>query len=112
MMDYESVRQQTRDAVLARLFTRVTGKPTYEQKEKFIDEAEELAMAFTVSYPWAGQHGLLAKVMGAHKYHAETGKNYVPPARPPVYDLRITAGGMTQAAIRVAQAMNDTVKVD
>ena len=32
-MDCESVRPQTSDAVLARLFTRVTGKPTYEQKE-------------------------------------------------------------------------------
>ena len=39
-MDYESVRQQTKAAVEARPFTRVTGKPTYEQKEKFIDEAE------------------------------------------------------------------------
>ena len=91
-MDYESVRQQTRDAVLARPFTRVPGKPTYEQKEKFIEEAEELAMNFAVSYPWAGQHGLLAKVMGAHKYLAKTGKHYVPPACPPVYDPRITNG--------------------
>ena len=111
-MDYESVRQQTRDAVLTRPFTRVTGKPTYEQKEKAIGKAEELAMAFIVSYPWAGQRGLLAKVMGAHKHLAETGKNYVSPAHPSLYDQRIMAGGMTQAAIRVAQAMNDTAKVD
>ena len=72
-MDYESVRQQTRDAVLARPFTRVTGKPTFEQKEKFIEEAEDLAMNFAVSYPWSGQHGLLAEIMGAHKYLTETG---------------------------------------
>ena len=65
-MDCESVRQQTRDAILARPFTRVTGKPTYEQKGKFIVEAEELAMTFTASYPWEGKHCLLAKVMGAH----------------------------------------------
>ena len=82
-MDYKSARQQIKNAVQARPFTRVTGKPTYEQKEKFIDEAEELAMGFTVSYPWSGAHGLLAEVMGAHKYLAETGKNYVPLARPP-----------------------------
>ena len=69
-------------------------------------------MAFTVSYPWSGQHGLLAEVIGAHKYLAKTGKNYAPPARPPVYDPRITGGNMNQATIRVAQAMNDTVKVD
>ena len=111
-MDYKSVRQQTRDAVLARPFTRVTGKPTYEQKEKFIDKAEELAMAFTVSYPWSRQHGLLAGVMGTHKYLAETGKNYVPPARPPMYDPRITGRNLNQAAILVVQATNDTAKVD
>ena len=111
-MDYESVRQQTRDAVLARPFTRVTGKPTFEQKEKFIEEAEGLAMNFAVSYPWSGQHGLLAEIMGAHKYLAETGKHYVPPARPPVYDPAIIREGLTQAQIRVAQAMNDAAKVD
>ena len=91
----------------------MTGKPTYEQNEKFIEEAEELAMAFTVPYPWAGQHGLRVKVMGAHKYHAKTGKNYVPPVRPLVYDPRIIiGGGVNQAQIRVTQAMNDTAKVD
>ena len=111
-MDYENVRQQTKDAVMARLLTRITGKPTYEQKEKFIEEAEELAMAFTVSYLWAEQHGLLAEVMGAHKYHAKTGKIYVPPVRPPDYDPRIIGGGLNQAQIRVAQAVNDTAKVD
>ena len=62
-MDYESVRQQTKAAVEARPFTRVTGKPTYEQKQKFIDEAEELAMGFTVSYTWSGARGLLAEVI-------------------------------------------------
>ena len=49
-MDYESVRQQTKNAVLARPFTRVAGKPTFEQKESFIEEAEDLAMSFSVSY--------------------------------------------------------------
>ena len=72
----------------------MTGRPTYEQKEKFIEEAEELAMVFTVSYSWAGQHGLSDKVMGAHKYHVEAGKNYVPPAHPPVHDPRIIGGGL------------------
>ena len=48
-MDYESVRLQSKNAVLARPFTRVTGKPTFEQKEAFIEEAEDLAMSFLVS---------------------------------------------------------------
>ena len=108
-MDYENVRQQTKNAVQARPFTRLTGKPTYEQKERFIDEAEELAMGFTVSYPWSGAHSLLTEVMGARKYLAETGKHYVPPVRPPVFNSAITTTPhMTQAAVRVAVAMNDT----
>ena len=111
-MDYENVRQQTKAAVVARPFTRVTGKPTYEQKEKFIEEAEELAMAFTVSYTWSGAHGLLAEIMGDRKYLAETDKHYVPPVRPPGYVPTITTTTMTQAAIRVAQVMNNTAKVD
>ena len=111
-MDYESVRQQTKNAVLARPFTRVAGKPTFEQKESFIEEAEDLAMSFSVSYTWAGEHGLLAEIQGWHKYNAKTGKHYVAPVRPPVYDPRIIGGGLTQAEIRVAQATNDTAKVD
>ena len=98
-MDYESVRQQTKSAVQARPFTRVTGKPTYEQKEKTIDEAEELVTGFTVLYPWSGAHGLLSEVMGAHKYLAESCKHYVPPARPPVYNPAIMTTTMTQAVI-------------
>ena len=69
-------------------------------------------MNFAVTYPWSGQHGLLAEIMGAHKYLAETGKHYVPPVRPPIYDPRIIGAGLNQAQIRVAQAMNDTAKVD
>ena len=112
-MDYESVRQQTKSAVQARPFTRMTGKPSYEQKEKIIDEEEELAMAFTVSYPWSGPHGLLAEVMGALlQGPSRDGQKLRPPAHPPVYDPAIVAGGMTQAAIRVTQAMNDTTKPD
>ena len=69
-------------------------------------------MRFTVSYPWSGAHGLLAEVIGAHKYLAETGKKYVPPAHPPVYNPVITTTAMNQPAVRVAAAMNDTTKVD
>ena len=111
-MDYESVRQQTKNAVQARPFTRVTGKSTYEQKEKFIDETEELAMGFSVSYPWSGAYGILAEVMRAHKYLSKTGKNYVPPARPPVYNPAITTTTMNQTQVWVAVATNDTAKVD
>ena len=82
-MDYETIRTSTHAAVIATPFTRVAGQPTFEQKEKFLVEAETLAINFTVSYPWAGKHGLLAEVLGAAKYHAKTGEVYVAPVRPP-----------------------------
>lgn len=111
-MDYESIRLQSKNAVLARPFTRIAGKPTYEQKEAFLEEAEDLAMTFTVSYPWTGEHGLLTKVMGAQKYLAKTTKVYVPPVCPPVYDPRIVGHNLTQVEVRIAQALNDTTKVN
>ena len=111
-MDYESIRQQTHAAVVANPFTRVPGQPTFEQKEAFISECEEVALQFTVSYPWAGEHGLLAEVAGATKYLATTGKAYVAPVRPLICDPRILGGTLNQATIRVATAVNDTAKVD
>ena len=65
-----------------------------------------------MSYIWAGEHGLLAEIMGAAKYLAKTGEVYVAPVRPPIADPRILGGGLSQAAIRVAAAVNDTAKID
>ena len=101
-MDYKKNQASTHAAVLATPFTRVTGQPTFEQKENFQAEAEDLALKFTVSYPWAGKHRLLANVLGAAKYLAKTGKVYVAPVRQPVADPRILGGELSQAAIRVA----------
>ena len=106
------MRSSTHARVLATPFTRVPGQPTFEQKEIFLAEATDLALEFTVSYPWAGEHGLLAKVLGAVKYLAKTGETYAEPRRPPVADPRILLGGLSQAQIRVAAAVNDTAKVD
>ena len=111
-MDYETIRTSTHAAVVARPFTRVAGQPTFEQKEKFLAEAEALAIDFTVSYPWADEHGLLAEVMGAAKYLSKTGETYVAPVHPSIADPRILLGGLSQVAIRVAQAVNDTAKID
>ena len=58
----ETVRKETQDTVVGRPFTRVPGHPTWEQKDKFLQEAEDLAMEFTVNYDWAGDHGLLAEI--------------------------------------------------
>ena len=46
----ETVRKETHDSVVGRPFTRIPGQPTWEQKEKFLEETGELAIEFTVSY--------------------------------------------------------------
>ena len=111
-MDYETIRTSTHAKVVATGFTKINGQPTFEQKENFLAEAEALAINFVVSYIWAGEHGLLAEIFGAAKYLAKTGEVYVAPVRPPIADPRILGGGLSQAAIRVAAAVNDTAKID
>ena len=73
MASLEAVRKDTHDTVVGRPFTRTPGLPTWEQKEKFLEEAEEVALEFTVNHAWAGDHGLLAEIMGPVKYLAKWG---------------------------------------
>ena len=56
MVNYEGIRKETYDAVVGRPFTRIPGLPTWEQKEAFLEEAQESAMEQVVSYEWAGNH--------------------------------------------------------
>ena len=44
-------------------FTRIQGLPTWLQKTQLIKEMEDVAMNCDVSYPWAGEFGLLAMVI-------------------------------------------------
>ena len=52
-------------------------------------EATDLAMVFNILYARAGEHGLLVLVVSMAEYLADTGKNYVPLARPSTTDPRI-----------------------
>ena len=86
MAEYSSLKDQVRANVFAKPFTRIPGKPTWEDKEKLIQEAEILALDLGVSYDWAGEYGLLAEVQGAAKYLVTTTEVYVAPVRPDVND--------------------------
>ena len=110
MADHEAVRKQTHDAVVARPFTRIAGLPTWEEKENFLEEASTLAMCFIVAYDWAGDHGLLAEIVGKVKYLALTTKNYVEPKRPPI----VPAGyaNLTEKNARTATIKNTQDKID
>ena len=108
----ETVRKETQDSVVGRPFTRVPGQPTWEQKQKFLEEAEEWAMEYMVNYDWAGDHGLLAEIMGRDKYYAKTGKWYTPPVRPPVVHPDVSAGILTDKQARIATLNHNQLKLD
>ena len=81
----------------------------WEQKEKFLEEAEELAMSLTVSYAC---HEILAELYGYQKYLTLISKHYVPPVRPPVIHPSIVAANLSQHNARIAEAENNQAKVD
>ena len=84
MSDPEVARKNAYQAVIDRPFTRICGKPTWEQKEVLLQESRDLSMIFDqVSYDWAGPYGLLAEVEGGTKFTALTTKQYTAPVRPP-----------------------------
>jgi len=74
-----SAQKAVYDAIHAKPFTRIHGRPTRKSYDRLLEEACELASGFDVPYEWAGDHGLLAKVLGAEAYMRITGKNYVEP---------------------------------
>ncbi len=65
------------EAIWAKPFTKIRGQPSRKARKNLEAEACEVAMDADVSYPWAVDYGLLAKVIGATKYVEETGQKYV-----------------------------------
>ena len=53
MANYKAVTKATHDTIVGRPFTRIPGLPTWEQKETFLEEAEEMSMEMIVFYDWA-----------------------------------------------------------
>ena len=72
MAEYSTLEASTCAEVTAKPFTRIPGKPSWKQKEALITEANNIAMTMHVSYPWAGENGLMAVIHGAEKYLADT----------------------------------------
>ena len=65
-----------------------------------------VAMDCDVSYTWSAGHGLIAEMVGAVKYLAETGLNYVEPTKPLHQHAGIVAN-TSQHRTRVLTAAND-----
>ncbi len=56
------------EAVRSKPFTKIRGQPSRKARKKLEAEACKVAMNADVSYPWAGDFGLLAELVGAVKY--------------------------------------------
>jgi hypothetical protein len=110
MVEHTTIEKATRTAVVEEPFTRIQGLPTWLQKTRLIEEMEEAAMACDVSYPWAGDFGLLALIDGAERYLARTGLVYVEPTKPTPQHPTINVG--TAALIKQKEAENDLWKRD
>ena len=100
-------RRNAYQAVKARLFTRVCGRPTWETKEHFLEEARETAMIFDqVTYDWCGEYGLLAEIEGATRYKTLTGLDYTAPVKPPPQDPDIVSAALTDKQARARQELH------
>ena len=82
MTEYSSLETSVYEQVTAAPFTWIPGKPSWQQKETLVKEAEDIAMAHHISYPWSDGNGLLAVIQGAEKYLVTSGQNYVQPEQP------------------------------
>ena len=113
MSDPEIARKNACQAVIDRPFTRICGKPSWEEKEGLLRESRDVSMIFTqVSYDWAGEYGLLAEIEGGTKFTALTTKQYTAPVRPPAQDPGIVAGNVTDKQARSRKELNDIAKVN
>jgi hypothetical protein len=60
-----SAQKAVYDVICTKPFTRVHVRPMRKSYDRLLEEACELASGFDVPYEWAGDHGLLAEVLGA-----------------------------------------------
>ena len=71
MAEYEKLQKDIHDLVVSYPFTAVTGKPTWEDRERFEEERIDIALKVTNSYKWSKKRGMSREVMTDEAYLAE-----------------------------------------
>ncbi len=97
------------EAVRAKPFTKINGQPSWKAQKNLETEACKVAMDADVSYPWAGDFGLLAKVVGAVKYKEEMGQDYSQPTQTETYESKITKDTPTHERAMIV-ALNEEAR--
>ena len=103
MAEYVALKTRIYETIRSKLFISIPTKPTWSQKELLVEEAEQIGLDMSVSYPWAKDFGLLAKISVTAKY-LYTGHNYVAPTQPPDMDPDMLIPSKTQIQIKIMQS--------
>ena len=91
----------------------MAGLPSWEQKERFYDKAQELALTYDkVSYKWEGEYGLLAEIIGSTRMNTLTNLTYMLSIKPPAVDPEVEAGMLTEKKTLRAKALNNVKLVN
>ena len=72
MAEYVALEKSIYKTICRKPFTSIPTKPTWSQKELFVEEAEHIRLEMSVSYTWVKDYGLLAEIHGAAKYLLNT----------------------------------------
>ena len=103
MAEYVTLEKEVYDTIRDKQITKIPSKPTWAQKELMLEEASQIALVCNVSYDWAGNYGLLAKIKGTTQYITTPGEIYVLSSKSDNTDPKILVNGTTQIRVKVLQ---------
>ena len=65
MVEYVALEKSIHKTICSKPFTSIPTKPIWAQKELLVEEAEQIGLDMSVSYPWAKDFEILTKISGA-----------------------------------------------
>lgn len=80
------------DRIRAKPFVHIHGRPIHQNLDRVAREATDTGVGTRIpGYAWAGEYGILAKVIGTALFQTKTAKVYVVPVKPAAFDARINS---------------------
>ena len=76
-----NTKQPTYDAAIKKTFSRITQRPSRQDRDELMNQVEHVLVEINVSsFEWSCKHGLLTEVRPATGYHTLSGKDHVEPS--------------------------------
>ena len=107
-----TLEKATYDGIILKPFTKILGKPTRHQKEKWVKEAYDLVLKVDVLNPWVSTPGLHAVIHGAVKYLADIVLVYIEPTKPPHQNVLLVNANQSAARVHLLTEENNRLKRD